>query len=371
MVSQVGSFPATFANDTKGAWADSQIYVTVLGQSSPGQWAYLKPNGTMAPINHLEESAPGHLTKNGRNYANMSFTLQQAPTVQIPSRIEGARMYVSLGSPMFIPISSDDKGWGGPNVNNPSDPNTDVFFDWYEFTYRHGVSAFGGNTTQVDSFGFPLNVRLQQDAIGYDQTVGITATRDQVYAQFANSVGPAFAGLAGKYRILAPRTSPQFNPGGAQADDFQPAIDRAWTHYTANDFVLTRLGQTFRGRVTGNQLQFTKDGAGPFVLNKPTTADVVECSGALASGGMKQVELELGAEFCAAFNRGVATNTADWYRPAAYYANSPSNDFSGCSTGLAEGRAYGFAYDDINDQSSVKILPNANPPSRLTIGVGW
>ncbi|MFC5832597.1 hypothetical protein [Nonomuraea insulae] len=36
-----------------------------------------------------------------------------------------------------------------------------------------------------------------------------------------------------------------------------------------------------------------------------------------------------------------------------------------------QGRAYGFAYDDINDQSSVKILPNANPPTSLTIGIGW
>ncbi|WP_394840883.1 hypothetical protein LZC95_27885 [Pendulispora brunnea] len=38
----------------------------------------------------------------------------------------------------------------------------------------------GGNTTQVDMFGFPMTARLQQTAIGYDQTVGITRTRDQV-----------------------------------------------------------------------------------------------------------------------------------------------------------------------------------------------
>ncbi|MGO9908967.1 MAG: beta-1,3-glucanase family protein [Solirubrobacteraceae bacterium] len=34
-------------------------------------------------------------------------------------------------------------------------------------------------------------------------------------------------------------------------------------------------------------------------------------------------------------------------------------------------RAYGFPYDDVNDQSSVAILPDANPPSSLTITVGW
>ncbi|MEU2738297.1 hypothetical protein ABZ656_23740 [Streptomyces sp. NPDC007095] len=34
-------------------------------------------------------------------------------------------------------------------------------------------------------------------------------------------------------------------------------------------------------------------------------------------------------------------------------------------------RAYAFPYDDINDQSSVQILDNANPPTRLTLGIGW
>jgi hypothetical protein len=34
-------------------------------------------------------------------------------------------------------------------------------------------------------------------------------------------------------------------------------------------------------------------------------------------------------------------------------------------------RAYAFPYDDINDQSSVQILGNANPPTRLTLGIGW
>lgn len=89
---------------------------------------------------------------------------------------------------------------------------------------------------------------------------------------------------------------------------------------------------------------------------------------------MSTVELELGAEFCAAFNRGVAMNPAVWWGPSSGYypAGVAKNDYAGFfhTVGL-QGRAYGFAYDDINDQSSVKILPNANPPTRLTIGIGW
>ncbi len=55
---------------------------------------------------------------------------------------------------MYIPIASNDSGWGGPDPQNPNDPNANVYFDWYEFTYHYGVIPFGGNTTQVDQFGY-------------------------------------------------------------------------------------------------------------------------------------------------------------------------------------------------------------------------
>ncbi|WP_371496727.1 glycoside hydrolase family 64 protein [Kitasatospora sp. NBC_00374] len=367
-----GGFPVSFVNNTRGTWSNSQAYVLILGMATPGRWSYLKPDGTLAPISHLDESAPGHLVKNGRTYAAMSFSLAQTSTVTVPARLEGARMYLSLGSPMYIPISPDDSGWGGPDPLNPADPNADVYYDWYEFTYRNGVVPFGGNTTQVDMFGFPVTARLQQSSSGYDQTVGITLTRDQVRSRFGTDVGPAFRGLVDQYRITAPRTSARFRPGGAQAGYLQPAIDAAWAQYADRQFTLTRLGQTFTGRVVGGRLQFTKDGAGPYHLSKPTTADVMACSGALASPGMATVELELGAEFCAALNRGVALDTAQWYTAGAYYPAGVRNDYAGFfhAVGLA-GRAYGFAYDDVNDQSTVRILPNADPPSRLTIGLGW
>jgi hypothetical protein len=367
-----GTFPLLLQNNTGGRWANNQIFVMMLGMATEGQWSYLRPDGTLRHINHLDASAPGHLTKNGVNYANMAFSLAQASTVTLPPRILGGRIYISLGSPLFIPIAPDDSGWGGPDLHNPSDPNADVYFDWYEYTFGAGSINFGGNTTQVDMFGFPMTARLRQTAINYDQTVGITATRASVFSQYASQVGAAFRPLAGTFRIIAPRSSAAFAPGGSQANYFQAYIDQVWNQYTANQFTLTRLNQTFTGRVANGVLQFTKDGAGPFFLNKPSTKDVVECSGALASAGMSTTALELGAEFCAAFNRGVAQNTANWYNRSAYYTNSIKNDYAQFFHTVSIGnRAYGFAYDDINDQSSVRILPNSNPPTSLTLTIGW
>ncbi|MCX5151910.1 glycoside hydrolase family 64 protein [Streptomyces sp. NBC_00320] len=366
-----GSFPITFQNNTRGTYADSQIFVTVLGLVVPGQWSYMKPDGSMAHINHLDATAPGHLVKKGVSYPDMSFTLAQVGgTVPSPASIRGGRIYISLGSPLYLPVSPDDQGWGGPDLRNPDDPNSDVYYDWYEYTYLQGQVAFGGNTTQVDQFGFPMTSRLRQTSSGYDTTRGITRTRAEVMQQYAASVGAAFKPLQNGYRIVAPRSSNLFLAGGAQQNHLTTAIDRAWSYYTAHPFALTRLGETFSGRVSGSTLTFSKNGTGPFTLRKPTSPDVMACAGALASGN--DTEKQLGAEFCAAFNRGVALDTTAWYAPAAYYARTAKNDYAGFfhTVGLDK-RAYGFPYDDVNDQSSVQILGNAEPPTGLTLGIGW
>ncbi|QDN92759.1 glycoside hydrolase family 64 protein [Streptomyces sp. RLB3-6] len=366
-----GSFPITFQNNTRGTYTNAQIHVTVLGQVTPGQWSYMKADGTMTHINHLDANAPGHLTKNGVNYPNMSFTLAQAGgSVPSPTSIRGGRIYVSLGSPLYIPVSPDDQGWGGPDLRNPNDPNTDVYYDWYEYTYVFGQVAFGGNTTQVDQFGFPITSRLTQTSSGYDTTRGITLTRAQVMSQYAASVGAAFKPLQNTYRIIAPRSSDLFLAGGSQANHLQSTIDQTWSYYSTHPFRLTRLGETFTGGVSGTTLTLTKNGAGPYALQKPSSPDVVACAGALASGS--DPEKQLGAEFCAAFNRGVALDTSAWYTPSAYYTGGVKNDYAAFlhTVGL-DRRAYAFPYDDIDDQSSVQILGNANPPTGLTLGIGW
>ncbi|MFF1813583.1 glycoside hydrolase family 64 protein [Streptomyces sp. NPDC058251] len=366
-----GSFPIAFQNNTRGTYTDAQIYVTVLGQVTPGQWSYMKADGTMAHINHLDASAPGHLTKNGVTYPNMSFTLARSGgSVPSPTSIRGGRIYVSLGSPLYIPVSPDDQGWGGPDLRNPNDPNSDVYYDWYEYTYVFGQVAFGGNTTQVDQFGFPMTSRLTQSSSGYDTTRGITLTRAQVMSQYAASVGAAFRPLQNTYRIVAPRSSNLFLAGGSQAGYLQSYVDQTWSYYSTHPFKLTRLGETFTGQVSGSTLTFTKNGAGPYTLQKPSSPDVVACAGALASGS--DPEKQLGAEFCAAFNRGVALDTSAWYTPSAYYTGGVKNDYAAFlhTVGLDK-RAYAFPYDDINDQSSVQILGNANPPTGLTLGIGW
>ncbi|GAA4254321.1 hypothetical protein GCM10022255_058580 [Dactylosporangium darangshiense] len=370
-----GTFPITFQNNTRGTWSNSQIYITMLYVDAGGQWSYLKPNGTGAHLDHTMADAPGHLSKNGVNYPNMSFTVAQAPTTFSPTYVRGGRIYISVGSPVYIPVSVDNMGWGGPDLNNPNDPNKDVYYDWYEYTYVYNQVSYGGNTTAVDQFGLPITSRLVQTSSGYDRTLGISQTRDQVMAGYQAAVGAAFAGLAGQYRIVAPRSASQFKPGGAQAGYLQSYIDQVWNYYTANQWTEVHDGVTFTGRVVNGVLTGTKQGGIPFSVRKPTTTEVFECSGALALGndqGGTDTIREVGRDFCAAFHRGVALNTAYWYDPTKYYLTSPKDDYSAYFHTIGiDHRAYAFAYDDVNDQSSVQILGNPNPPTSLTLGIGW
>ncbi len=325
-----GSFPLRLVNGTHGRWSDRRIYVTVLGIGSSGRWSYLLPDGSLAPLDHRMASAPGHLEKNGRTYPNMSFTLARASTVMLPATIVGARVYVSVGSPMFLAVNADESGWAGPNLLDPSDPNYDVYFDWYEFTYRYGVIPFGGNTTQVDMFGLPLVIRLRQRSSRYNRVTGIPLTRREVYARYRAEVGPAFRSLAGRHRILAPHIAPRFGPGGADSAFLDSEIDAAWGKWAEDGFTVRHLGQTLSGRVTGDVLSGTMDGTEPFSMDKPTSSDVLGCSGTLASPGMSTADLALGAVLCAALNRGVAAQpTTLWYRRSAYYTAPPDNEYAG------------------------------------------
>jgi hypothetical protein len=117
-------------------------------------------------------------------------------------------------------------------------------------------------------------------------------------------------------------------------------------------------------------LHYSFQGVSGYTVSKPTPTDVWQCGGALASGNT--VELALEAEFAAAFNRGVAHNTSLWWNSSSYYQGPAQNAYAAyIHTVVLDHRSYAFPFDDVNDQSSVIILPNANPPTLVTLTVAW
>ena len=362
-----GTFPIVFKNDTRGKWNNRDVHIQIIGMNAAGQWCTVRPNGDVVPMSPADNDAPGHLRKNGVNYASYGATLAQASTWTMPAYLVGTRIYVSVGSPVYIrPVAG---GWVGPNVEDAGDANEDVYYDWLEATYAHGQIPLGINTTQVDMFGLPMTVRVQQSRSGYDSRVGITLRRAQVYQQYGDTVAAPFKALAKTHRILAPSHG-EFRPGRSQANYLRGYIDDVWGHYASHPLRVTVGAVVYQGSVANGRLRFTRDGAGPFFVDKPTTHDVLAATGALARGN--PIELAFEAQLDAALNRAVALDTSNWFRASAYYDRAPRNDYARFfHTVSLHGLAYGFPYDDVADQSSVRILPNAEPATRVTIAIGW
>ncbi|MGG1943672.1 glycoside hydrolase family 64 protein [Trinickia sp. NRRL B-1857] len=371
-----GSFPAAgttinLVNGTNGAYPDSQVYWTIVGMDPANNNAYVHVNcaGALVPMSASDDSEQA---KNGIGYANYSIPLSQCNSVTIP-QITSARMYLSLGSTMYLQaVGNPVTGYTGPNIDNPTDPNIDVTFDFIEFDINS--SNFFGNTTRVDQFGFPLQLRLQGQG-GYDKTVGETETRAALFQEFQAQVPAAFQSLVhAPYRIVAPGHG-GFSAGGPNSTYLDSYIQSIWNQYTTQNLTFTDAQGTFTGHVVNGQFQFT-DGQGTYYINAmPTTGEVLLGNGVLndarnaAPGAATAKQLQIQAQLCAALNRHVAENPALWSSAGAFYTTQPTNSYSQFWHAHAIGNlSYGFPYDDVSGFSSSLVGTN---PTIATVRVGW
>lgn len=371
-------FPAagtTFnlVNGTGGAYPDAQVYWTMVGQdpAHPGTFVHVDCGGHLVPMAPGDNGAQ---SKNGQSYADYSIPFSQCKSFTVP-QILSARIYVSVGSPMYISaVGNPVYGYTGPNIDNPSDPNIDVTFDFVEVNIN--ATNFYGNTTRVDQFGMPIRLELQ-DPSGYDQTVGETESRAALFQEFTSQVPQAFQSLAqvqAPYRIVAPAHG-SFGAAGAQATYLDSYIQSIWNQYRSQSLVFTDAQGTFTGHVVGNQFVFT-DGQGSYYINNvPTTQEVLLGNGVFndasnaAAGVPTAKQLQIQAQLDAALNRHVAENAAAWDTPSAFYNGAATNSYSAFwHAHSINGLTYGFPYDDVRGFSSSLIGTN---PTAATITVGW
>ncbi len=373
-----GTIVTDLNNNTRGAYPDSEVFITVLGNNPvTGALSWVQPDGTVTAASPADNTAPGHLTAQGQDYPNYAFTLAQSKTLNLPPLSSG-RIFVSLGSPLFTEIMEDANGhvgYAGPNPLNGTDPNINVHYDWYEFTYLNGGIYI--NTTQVDEFGLPLLLDVWGSNETFHMQTGINETIAAIDHAFALQTPAAFhVGPVSNLRILAPAHA-SFAPGQPNANYFDKYVANIWSTYKTHPLNVTLFGgaRAFSGITTATQFVFTEvnlnNGAyvgGTYPIAGPTsTQDILLCNNTLANGGTEQLALE--AQFCAAFNRHVMQSYASWDVPGAYYQGKPSNAYAqfwhAHSVG---GLAYGFAYDDVNAQSSTI---QSSAAEHMALGIGW
>ena len=348
-------------NKTNGKYSDSEIYWCILGNNENNQLCYMDKDGNMIPASESLNT----VEVNGTKYANIYHTLAESDHVYAPT-IRSGRMYLSYGKPVYVKFNGST-GYAGPDLNNPGDVNANTLFEFAEFTIEG--KNYWGNTTRVDYFCFPMVTRLIGGSLygGYDNVVGDIGTRDEIFTAFKNEVPNEYKSLVRDDRIIAPCKS-TFNVGQDNGNYFDNYINEFWNKYANEDLRFSSESGSFVGRVVGNQMRFTREGDSTvYYVDKPNTQEVLEGKGAFDRGN--GVEKAIEAQLCAAFNRGVATEPDKWYTPSQYYKTSVANFYAGFfHEHSVLGKAYGFCYDDVNDQSTLLQYDKADA---LVIDLKW
>lgn len=351
-----------FENNTRGAYSNDRIWICVVGRNASGAFCYLKPDGTLVPIQANQTSDA------------WSFRLSDINGFQVPQNMPATRLYISMDNKVVMRGAVDGAGQIGvvqPDLNNPADPNANLIFDWIEYTVA--PSAFWGNTTQVDQFAFPITMEMFNDSGSSYTTyrkVGITKTREEIFSAFERLPQTEFRSLVKRpYRIIAPCKG-DFRVGRTYGNYMASYVDQVWNYYRTNTLSFNHPLGYFTGKVLADgRFEFTRSGdsAKYYISRKPNNDEVFEGSGVLATGNT--VELAIQAQICAAFNRHIVQDPVNWANSSAYYQAGPANYYAKFwHDNSIDGYAYGFCYDDVADKST---LIETHSPRGLVIGIGW
>jgi len=369
--------------------------VAIVGIDPSGNHVWVNPtNSQVLPMSSSYNTVTGPTyggnTGPGLNskYAACFFRLSAIPnkTFTLPS-IAGCRVYISRGQQLyfyFFGASGAPNGYAGPNLQNSTNPNQNIVFETIELT--NNQYGFFGNTTRVDAFQYPMGLELYGNG-GYYKKTGELKTAADIVSAYKANVPTEFQSTVNSTTgvITFPSKSPAFADGtngttaGAQANYFKSYIDAIWNKYKSVDLIFNAGNAgVFKGRVDANDRLVVVGQSGAYqgrtgIINgRPTTQMAFEGKGLLdnrVSDG--DCDLVVQAQLTAAINRHVVNTTSatpgqqDFYNVGSFYQAAPMNYYArfwhlpGISV---DNLSYGFAYDDVADQSATLQTPQ---PTRV------
>ncbi|GAB2755651.1 glycoside hydrolase family 64 protein [Streptomyces bullii] len=345
---------------TNNSGRGEPVYVYTVGTLlSTGQQGWADANGTFhawpaggnPPTPAPDASIPGP-------------PAGQSKTIRIP-KLSG-RIYFSYGQKLVFKLTTG--GLVQPAVQNPSDPNRNILFNWSEYTLNDSGMWF--NSTQVDMFSAPYAVGLQR-ADG--STVSTGRLKPGGYNGFFNALRGQPGGWANLIQTRPDGTvlralSPLYGleTGALPATVMDDYINRVWRKYATSTLTVTPFADQpstkYYGRVSGDVMHFTNS-AGTVVTSfqKPDSASVFGCYKRLDAPN-DLVRGPISRTLCAGFNRStllVNPNQPD-SGSAAFYQDVVTNHYARkIHAQMADGKAYAFAFDDVGHHES--LVHDADP----------
>ncbi|OUL60545.1 beta-1,3-glucanase family protein [Flavobacterium sp. AJR] len=379
-----GQGPIPFTISNTSTFNDNELYVAIVGidyTTGNHVWVNAKTSQVLpmsSSYNTVTGPTIGGNTGPGQNskYANCFTKLSEIPnkTFTLP-QIAGCRVFIAKGQQLyfyFFGANGAPSGYTSPNPLNVTDPNQGILYEIIELT--NNQYGFFGNPSRVDSYKYPMGLELF-GANGYQKRVGELKKHADIVAAFKANVPSQFQGCVNDAtgEITAPSKTPPFADGtggttvGAQANYLKPYIDAIWSKYKTEDLIFyAGDAGVFKGRVIGEQLEMVGQSGGFVgrtgrVQYRPSTQEALEGKGVLDRRLVDgDLDLVIQAQLTAAINRHVVNVTTpnpgqqNWYDASKFYQVNPTNHYSkfwhlpGISV---DNLAYGFAYDDVADQS--------------------
>jgi hypothetical protein len=351
------TIPLTFTNNSGRG---DRIYIYNLGTLlSTGQQGWADANGTFhawptggnppSPAPDASIAGPA----NGRS-----------KTIRLP-KFSG-RIYFSYGQQLVFKLTTG--GLVQPAVQNPTDPNRNILFNWSEYTLND--AGLWINSTQVDMFSAPY-------AVGVKPAGGTTKSTGHLKSGGYNGFFNALKGQPGGWakliqtrsdgtilRALAPGHG--IESGALPATVMNDYINRVWTKYSTSTLTVTPFAAqpntTYFGRVSGNVMRFTNSsGAVVTTFQKPDADSIFGCY-KLLDAPNDLVRGPISRTLCAGFNRStllVNSNQPDT-GSANFYKDAVTNHYARkIHAQMADGKAYAFAFDDVGNYES--LVHDGNP----------
>ncbi|GAB2672370.1 glycoside hydrolase family 64 protein [Kribbella swartbergensis] len=288
----------------------------------------------------------------------------QSLTIRMP-KFSG-RVYFSYGQKLVFKLTTG--GLVQPAVQNPSDPNRNILFNWSEYTLND--SGLWINSSQVDMFSAPYAVGVQL-ANGTSKSTGrlkpggyngfYSALRGQP-GGWANLIQTAPNGSV--LRALSPLYGVEI--GALPANAMDDYVNRVWSKYSSQTLTITPFADQpsikYYGRVSGNVMNFTNSsGAIVTSFQKPDSASIFGCF-KLLDAPNDQVRGPISRTLCAGYNRSTLLVNPNQPDPnnANFYLDNVTNHYARkIHAQMADGKAYAFAFDDVGHHES--LVHDGNP----------
>ncbi|MEV7421948.1 MULTISPECIES: glycoside hydrolase family 64 protein [unclassified Streptomyces] len=351
------TIPLTIKNSSARG---EQVYVYNIGTLlSTGQQGWADANGTFHawPVGgNPPTPAPDASIAGPAN--------GQSKTIRMPQF--SGRVYFSYGQKLDFRLTTG--GLVQPAVQNPSDPNRNILFNWTEYTLNG--AGLWINSTQVDMFSAPY-------AVGVKAPNGTTSSTGHLkpggYNGFLNALRSQSGGWGNLIqtradgtvlRALAPGHG--IESGALPASVMDDYINRVWSKYASSTLTVTPFGDQpntkYFGRVSGNVMNFTNSaGAVVTSFQKPDADSVFGCYKRLDAPN-DLVRGPISRTLCAGYNRSTLLSNANQpdTSSAGFYQDGVTNHYARVlHSQMADGKAYAFAFDDVGNHES--LVHNGDP----------